>query len=109
MISLSGRESGPYAGMVLVSTPNNTSPFELFSNSVKRLEGVVYLPKAALIVNNSTGGQVAQESDWTITVTRMLKIEGSAQLVIKTDYAASTVPVPKGVATSGGGPIQLIR
>jgi Flp pilus assembly protein TadG len=108
-VSLTGRESGPYAGMVIVSTPTNTLPFEFHSNSIDRLEGVIYLPNAMMSVRAVTaGGQIAEHSDWTVTVTRLLKIEEYAKLVIKTDYASSTVPVPAGVATPGG-PVQLVR
>jgi Flp pilus assembly protein TadG len=107
-VSLTGRESGPYAGMLIVATPTNDLPFEIFSNAVDRLEGVVYLPAAMLIVNGATAGEVAENSDWTVTVTKLLKIQGSAKLVIKTDYAASTVPLPATVGSSGG-PVQLVR
>ena len=109
-VSLTGRESGPYAGMVMISTPTNTSNFEIFSNNVDRLEGVVYLPNTTLIIKGAPGGKIAEDSDWTITATKWLKIEGDAQLVIRTDYAASTVPVPSGLTVSnGGGDVRIIR
>ena len=107
-VSLTGRESGPYAGMVIVSTPTNNQIFEIFSNSVDRLEGVIYLPNTMLVVNGATAGEIAENSDWTVTVTNLLKIEGLAKLVIKTDYAASTVPLPADVGSTGG-PVQLVR
>jgi Flp pilus assembly protein TadG len=107
-VSLSGREAGPYAGMVIVATPTNTEIFEIYSNSVDRLEGVVYLPNTALYVSGLVpGGKIAEHSDWTVTVTKLLVIGGYANLVIKTDYAASTVPVPENIST--GGPVQLVR
>lgn len=109
-VSLTGRESGPYAGMVMVSTPTNVLPFEIYSENVDRLEGVVYLPNTSLIVYGGAGGQVAEQSDWTVTVTKWLVVAGSAKLIIKTDYASSTVPVPAGVGpSSGGGQVKIIR
>jgi hypothetical protein len=108
-VSLTGRESGPYAGMVVVSTPTNAEIFEIYSNSVDRLEGVIYLPNSALYVKGLVaGGKIAEHSDWTVTVTKALYVDGHANLVIKTDYAASTVPLPADVGNTGG-PVQLIR
>jgi hypothetical protein len=95
--------------MVVVSTPTNAEIFEIYSNSVDRLEGVIYLPNSALYVKGLVaGGKIAEHSDWTVTVTKALYVDGHANLVIKTDYAASTVPLPADVGNTGG-PVQLIR
>jgi hypothetical protein len=105
-VDLVGRQSGGLAGMVLVSTRNNTRKMELQSSNVRRIEGVVYMPAAELLMANKS--DFAAESDWTVTVTKTLRVRGGARLVVKNGYSASPVPVPKGVGQTAAG-VRLIR
>lgn len=105
-VSLDGRESGPYAGLVLTAARQNTRDFVISSDHVEVLLGVIYIPGARLVVEGSAA--VARESAWTVIVARYLRMVGSPSLFINADYRSSDVPVPEGVGPSGGGS-QLVR
>lgn len=99
-IDLKGRQSGAMAGMVLVSTRDNNKWMEINSTNAKRIEGVIYLPAAAL---TATGDfNVAQESDWTVTVALGVGLLRGAKLKINQRYSESTVPVPAHVQADSG-------
>jgi hypothetical protein len=102
VVDLVGRHSGPFAGMVMVASRDNNTDFQVASANVKRLEGVVYLPSARLVVYGDS--QVGTESNWTVTVTGRLLAYYGARLVINNNYAASSVPVPGEVGVPTGGP-----
>ena len=101
-IDLKGSKSGAWAGVVLVSARDNTNDLLLSSDNVDRLEGVIYLPAAKLVVSGGAG-TLAQQSNWTVTVTKALVVTGSPTLVINADYGKSDVPVPAGVGPPTGG------
>jgi hypothetical protein len=101
-IKLQGRKSGTFAGFVIATTPANTNTFTISSDAARLLLGTIYIPNATLSVS---GGQidVADQSAWTVIVARGLKLSGSPNLVINSDYAGSSVPVPTGVGPSSQG------
>ena len=103
-INLGGIQSGPLAGMVIVGTRNNTEWMTLNSSNAKRIEGVIYLPAAAL---TATGNhEIAQDSDWTVTVALGIGLTQGARLKINHRYAESTVPAPSFVG--GAGDVRLL-
>jgi len=106
-ISLEGRESGPFAGFVMISDRSYTNTVSISTTSARELLGTVYLPVAALAVSG-TNNTVAQSSAWTVVVAKQIQVSGSANLVINSNYSSSYVPVPSGVGPSGGG-VQLTR
>jgi hypothetical protein len=98
-INLTGTQSGPYAGFVIVTTRSNTNTFTISSDSAHKLEGAVYVPDATLLVTG-TGNQVADQSAWTVVVAKSLLLQGSPNLVINANYAGSNVPVPAGAGNN---------
>ncbi|WP_296819198.1 pilus assembly protein TadG-related protein [Brevundimonas sp.] len=100
-ISLEGRESGQYAGMVMIATRDNTQDFVIWSDHVETLLGVIYVPRARLIVQGTA--DVARESAWTVIVAQRMELKGAPSLFINADYDASDVPVPGGVGPTSGG------
>lgn len=104
-VSLDGRETGPYAGLVLAAARGNTRDFVVSSDHVESLLGVIYVPSARLIVEGDA--DVARESAWTVIVARYLTMVGSPSLYINADYRSADVPVPEGVGPSGGA--HLVR
>ena len=105
-IDLTGRQSGAMAGMVLVSTRDNVKWMEINSTNARRIEGVIYLPAAAL---TATGNfQIAQDSDWTVTVALGVLLQRGAKLKINKRYSESSVPVPAYVQ-SGFGEVRLLN
>lgn len=98
-VNLSGRTSGPYAGFVIATTRTNTGTFNISSTAAEKLEGAIYIPSATLNVQG-VANKVAQQSAWTVVVARAIQTSGSANLVINSNYATSTVPVPSGVGNT---------
>ncbi|MGH3431159.1 MAG: TadE/TadG family type IV pilus assembly protein [Mycobacteriales bacterium] len=98
-VDLSGRTTGTYAGFVVATTRQNTGSFNISSTSAEKLEGTIYIPAATLTVQGYQS-KVAQQSAWTVIVATSIQLNGSANLVINSNYATSTVPVPSGVGTN---------
>jgi hypothetical protein len=99
-VSITGRETGPNAGFVVIATRDNKKKFAIDSTHVERLDGVIYIPAAELVV----GGQsdVARQSDWTVVVAQRLEMSGNPRLYLNSDYNDSPIEVPGGVGPRGG-------
>jgi hypothetical protein len=106
MVSLDGRKSGPYAGIVMGGTRDNTQDFVISADNVESLLGVLYVPSARLIVEGDA--DVARDSAWTVIVAKEVQLRGSPSLFINANYDASNVPVPAGVGPRAGG-VRLIE
>jgi hypothetical protein len=100
LVRLEGRRRGPNAGFLIIGRRDNTGDFELSSDHVESLLGTIYMPSARLVVSGSK--DVARKSDWTVIVADRLLLKGGPTLVINTNYAGSTVPVPAGVGPAAG-------
>ena len=105
-INLTGRRTGPFAGIVIAALPEHDQTILINSSRVERLEGAIYIPNAILEIAGNT--DVARQSAWTVIVAASLMLTGSPNVFINADYGASDVPVPSGVgpnagAASGGG------
>ena len=100
-ISLSGRQSGPLAGFVLIADRNYAGTFPLQSDNITQLTGTVYVPTATLAVQGTV--QSGSSTPWTVIDAQNLTVNGGAELVINANYAASSVPVPTGVGNQHGG------
>ena len=98
-VSLSGRTSGPFAGFVIATTRTNTGAFSISASSAEKIEGTIYIPAATLHVQG-VGNKVAEQSAWTVVVAQSIQLEGSANLVINSNYATSSVPVPGDVGAN---------
>jgi len=98
-VTLGGRQSGTYAGFVIATTRQNDHTFKVSSTSARKLEGAIYVPAATLDVEG-TANTVAQQSAWTVIVARAIQMDGSANLVVNSNYATSSVPVPAGVGSN---------
>ncbi len=99
-LSLEGRHSGPLAGFVLVTDRSLGGVLTISTNNARQLYGTIYLPNATLDVTG-TGNKVADQSPWTVVVAMGLTTDGSANLVINSNYAGASVPVPGGVGSNG--------
>ncbi|WP_324810747.1 TadE/TadG family type IV pilus assembly protein [Brevundimonas sp.] len=106
LVSLDGRKSGPYAGIVMGSSRNNQQNFIISADNVESLLGVLYVPSARLIVEGNA--DVARDSAWTVIVAKEVQLKGSPSLFINANYDASNVPVPAGVGPRAGG-VRLIE
>jgi hypothetical protein len=101
VVNLDGRREGPYAGIVMGGTRDNTQDFIISADHVESLLGVIYVPAAKLIVEGKS--EVAKDSAWTVIVAKELQMKGSPSLFINANYSGSNVPVPAGVGNRAGG------
>ena len=101
MVSLDGRKTGAFAGMVMGGTRDNTQDFIISADHVESLLGVIYVPSAKLIVEGKA--DVARDSAWTVVVAKAVEMKGSPSLFINANYEVSDVPVPSGVGPRAGG------
>lgn len=106
-IKLQGRQSGTYAGFVIATTPSNTNTFVISSDSARLLLGTIYIPNALLSVSGGSTN-VADQSAWTVIIAKGLLLTGSPNLVINSNYAGTSVPVPSGVGPQQQG-ARLVR
>ncbi len=92
---LDGRQSGPYAGFAIITDRSLTTDVEISAKTARKIHGTVYLPSAPLKLSGNN--KASSQAPWTIVVANSVRLAGSAELVINTDYASSPVPVPVGV------------
>lgn len=97
-IALEARKSGPYAGFVIATTRDNKLDFTISATGARELLGVVYIPSGTLNIEGSS--KVADASAWTVIVAKGVHLSGGPNLVVNSNYAATSVPVPNGVGPS---------
>ncbi|HEX8233915.1 MAG TPA: pilus assembly protein TadG-related protein [Caulobacteraceae bacterium] len=103
---LLGLKQGAWAGFLIAAARDNTATFEVKSVKARRLEGVVYLPKAKLSVDTTAPGlldivgNVSQRAKWTVAIVNEMVVKGAPHLYINDDYAGSSVPVPPAVTNN---------
>jgi len=95
-VNLQGRKSGAYAGFVIATTRKNDHTFEISSTAARELLGTIYIPNAKLAVSGA-GSAIGDQSAWTVIVAKSIEISEGPNLVINSNYAGSSVPVPQGV------------
>lgn len=100
LVSLDGRKTGPYAGIVMGAMRDNRQDFVISADHVESLLGVIYVPSARLIVDGDA--DVARDSAWTVIVAKEMQMKGAPSLFINANYDATDVPVPAGVGPRGG-------
>ncbi|MDV6332276.1 Tad domain-containing protein [Asticcacaulis sp. 201] len=101
-VRLSARKTGPYAGFLIATSRDNVGVFTIASGKVSQLLGTIYTPNAKLVID--TGGNVAQDSAWSVIVAKSLTLRQSPILVINNNYASGGVPVPEGVGPMKSAP-----
>ena len=94
---------GRMPGFALMTDRAFTGTLTISAKNAKKLLGTIYIPNGGLAVDGN-GNKVADQSAWTIVVAKTISVAQSANLVINSDYSASTVPVPSGV---GPGVLRL--
>jgi hypothetical protein len=99
-IRLTAPKSGPLAGILFYEdrAAPELQTHEILSNNASQLLGTVYLPRGRLVVN--TKRPIAQSSAFTIILARRMEMYGGSNLVLNSDYASTSVPVPGGLNRS---------
>ena len=111
-VSFSAPETGVMAGIVvsarkLCEDTSCQSPrqFTIKSVNVRSLLGTIYIPQDDLLVDTTV--PVSEEAAFTILIVDNLILKQSAWLVLNTDYAATSVPVPDGF--QGASSTRLVQ
>ncbi len=104
-ISLSGRQTGPLAGFVIAVDRGAAGIFQIQTDPFTNITGAVYAPSVTLDLDGTH--QAAQASQWTVVTARSITLTGSPDIVINSNYAGSSVPVPGGVGTNIVGNVVL--
>jgi Flp pilus assembly protein TadG len=101
-INLSASSKGDYAGFLFVTHRDFKNDIQIQTKNAEKLLGTIYSPGGKLSI--STSGKVAEDSAWSVIVTKSISIANQSKLVINKNYAGSGVPVPDGVGNNTGSP-----
>lgn len=96
-VSLTAPKTGVMAGMLFFEDPNApvSTYHTISSNNARRLVGTIYLPQSKLLIQGDD--PIADQSEYTIIIARVFELKEGPNLVLKTDYNLSDIPVPEGV------------
>ena len=99
-ISLAAPKSGPLAGLLIFEDRNLpvNLKHEITSDDARKLIGTIYLPVGGLVVNAKN--PVADQSAYTAIIAQTLDLNFGPNLILNSDYEATDVPVPAGIAGS---------
>ena len=77
------------------------------SDNARRLVGTIYLPNGKLVIDGSN--PIADRSEYTVIIADTFELRSGPNLVLKTDYDLSEVPVPEGVGPTKDISSVLVR
>lgn len=102
IVHLTAPTEGIMAGMLMMEDRDraSTESYSILSSNARTLLGTIYLPNGRLHVNSTM--PIADASAYTAIVTRYLRVSGSPQLTLNTNYSLTDVPVPEGLGPTGG-------
>ncbi len=97
-ISLEAPTSGPMAGLLLFEdrSLNKSLKHRITSDDARKLIGTIYLPVGTLLVDAKK--PVADQSAFTAIVAFGLELNAGPNLILNSNYGATDVPVPQGIA-----------
>ncbi|MEQ8300423.1 MAG: pilus assembly protein [Hyphomonas sp.] len=108
--------SAPYTDLIAVGGLNKLKPVDdvnttlrigdgilpadhtIRSDNARRLVGTIYLPNGKLLIDGRN--PIADRSEYTVIVADTFELRDGPNLVLRTDYKLSKVPVPEGVGPS---------
>lgn len=108
-ISLTAPKTGPMAGLLFFEDRNTilATYHQISSNDARRLVGTMYIPKSKLMIDATS--PVADKSEYTVIIAREFELRDGPELVLKTDYDSSPIPLPDGVGDKAEPQIRLIN
>lgn len=109
-VSLTAPRTGELAGFLFFEDPGRANSgaaplnYDITSKKVSQLLGTIYLKNGVLRIDLDTkgAGAIADKSAFTVVVTRRVQLKDGPNLVLNSNYAATSVPVPQGVGPTGG-------
>jgi Flp pilus assembly protein TadG len=106
-VDLTAPKTGPLAGILFFEDRDTIfATYHLISsNNARNLVGTMYFPNSKLKIN--ANNPVADRSDYTVIIAREFELSDGPELVLRTDYAHSTIPLPDGVGDKARPEIRL--
>jgi hypothetical protein len=106
-INLAAPKTGDMAGILIFDDRTEKSDkHRIYSNNARKLLGTIYMPSGSLYIDAKK--PIADRSAYTVVVARTVEIYDGPDLVLNSDYSATSVPVPKGVGPIGST-VRLVR
>ncbi|MEL6569494.1 MAG: TadE/TadG family type IV pilus assembly protein [Pseudomonadota bacterium] len=108
-ISLTAPKDGVMTGMLFYEDPDTpvSTYHTISSDDARRMVGTIYLPQSKLRIAGEE--PIADQSEYTIVVARQFELDEGPNLVLKTDYALSDIPVPEGVGPLKGMDARIVN
>ncbi len=78
---------------------------QILSNNARNLLGTIYMPEGSVYIDANQ--PIADRSAYTIIVAQQFGLASGPNLVLNSDYSATTVPVPKGLGPQDGTSVLL--
>lgn len=97
IVRFSAPTVGPLAGMLFFQdrADGTGTAHRIAGTSQSHFEGVVYLPNGVLRLDSQ--GPINSGADFSVFIARVFEIGPGSTLVLNSDYAASSVPLPDGL------------
>jgi hypothetical protein len=106
-VSLAAPKTGDMAGFLIFDDRGGKlEKHKIFSDNARKLLGTIYMPNGALYIDAKK--PIADKSAYTVIVARTVEIFDGPDLVLNSDYNATSVPVPKGVGPIGSA-VRLLK
>ena len=107
-VGLSAPKDGPMAGLLFFEDRSSAlgRNFEIVSENARRLVGTIYLPRGNFLVSSKK--PVADLSAYTAIVANSVQLYRYPALVLNSNYDATDVPLPSGLAGAGSA-LRLSR
>ena len=80
---------------------------DIRSKDARRLVGTMYFPNAKLMVE--ARNPVADKSEYTVIIAKEFELRDGPDLVLKTDYGATPIPLPDGVGNKAHPTVRLTK
>jgi hypothetical protein len=106
-IDLEAPRTGEMAGILIFDDRGGKSDkHRIYSDNARKLLGTIYMPNGHLYIDAKK--PIADKSAYTVVVARTVEIFDGPDLVLNSDYGATSVPVPKGVGPMGST-VRLVK
>lgn len=115
-VSISAPKEGLMTGLLFFSSPYDGTSTKgkaktsgvkkpdhyIRSDNARRMVGTIYLPNGKLLIDGRR--PIADQSEYTVIIADTFELQDGPNLVLRTDYHLSDIPVPDGV-----GPMTEIQ
>ena len=123
-IAVSAPKTGILTGMLLFSSPFGEgvatkqmkkrktdgvkkAAHYIRSDNARRLVGTIYLPNGKLLIDGRK--PIADRSEYTVIIADTFELQDGPNLVLRTDYHLSDIPVPAGVGPVAKKEPRLVK